>query len=128
MFELLNKMFKRKLDQTLKELTFIFKQIQRPSEICNYYNQLLSCYVCKQTKSVKCFYFNHRNTGRCQRSSDCIDCNTTNRIYRRTTVKGFLAQMIKSCQSSAKKRLQKGRTDCGVCNITKKDILRMKMA
>ena len=111
------------MNKVLRELVFVLQRIDYPSSLEGYYQKRISCYNCENLLPLHMFYFNHRNSGRYQRYSECKKCTNYQNKERRKTKKSLLTQILHSCTRSAKIRKEKGRLSCGICTLTKGDIL-----
>lgn len=81
---------------------------------------LLKCSTCEKDLPLDCFYNSKANSGRHGKQSECKECNN---YASKNNPRYFIRHLLDSCKSSAKRRLNKGRTEAGIFLLTSEDIL-----
>lgn len=82
----------------------------------------LKCSKCKKKLPLDCFYNNKFNVKRHCKQSECKKCNDK---HRYETCTSFFNTLLQSCRSTAKNRASKGRTEAGICTVTKQDMIEL---
>jgi hypothetical protein len=113
----------------LYEIPYLLKTLSKftPSLVKKYSSNKLVCYMCSVSKNIKSFYFNQRNTGRCQRYSECMECSLQNRTFRDNEDRNYINRLLSSCKFKARQRERIGRVNCGTFNLIEDDITAMKI-
>ena len=90
------------------------------------YNRTLTCWDCKETKSMRLFpYRKQYKDNKEKRCKQCITIDHRKRV-KNYTIEQFTNEMILSTQANARKRARNGRKECGINTITVDDVLTLK--
>lgn len=118
--------FTYKKIQRLMERKYEMTKKYRSDYLPENYNKEITCWSCKETKSIKLFPY--RKQYKDNKEKRCKKCNNQNKIERKEnhTIKQVIQEMITSARNSAFKREKNGRKSCGIITITVKDILDLK--
>ena len=79
------------------------------------------CTKCKNIKELK--EFPPRTKGKLGRDSRCYECHKIINMEKKNTFDGFMQKLLTDAKSSAKRRLNKGRLEAGICNLTKDQLI-----
>jgi hypothetical protein len=116
-FQKVKRMMERKYEMTKK---------YRSDYLPENYNKKLTCWSCKETKSIRLFpYRKQYKENKEKRCKSCNKLNHRNRV-KEYTLEQHIAEMITTSKNSAKKRGYRGRTNCETHTITVNDILKLK--
>jgi hypothetical protein len=90
------------------------------------YNRTLTCWDCKETKSMRLFPY--RKQYKDNKEKRCKQCIRENHTYRRDhhTIEQFTNEMILSTKRNSRLRESRGRKECGINTITVDDVLTLK--
>lgn len=90
------------------------------------YNKTLTCWSCKETKSLRLFPY--RKQYKDNKEKRCKQCNKLNKHARveNYTLEQHITGMITTAKSSSRKRGKRGRNQCEIHTITVEDILKLK--
>ena len=122
-----NKMHPKTYTKRQRQLEREYKRCMKYR--CDYfpenYNQQLTCWDCKETKSRRLFPY--RKQYKYNKEKRCKRCNALNNEKRRKfiTVDQMINAMLASCRHSAKRRGKKDKSR-GMMEITLKDIQELK--
>jgi hypothetical protein len=116
-FKKLLRIMNNKFKRTLK---------YRDDYLLENYEQLLTCWDCKETKTRRVFPY--RKQYKYNKEKRCKRCNNENRSERRNnhTIEQMINDMVVSSKHAARKRKERGRLNCGIHTITTDDVLKIK--
>lgn len=78
------------------------------------------CNSCKKMKSLD--KYSGKSSNDLNLNATCDECCISTWRYK-NTFDGFIGKILSAARSDAKKRLSKGRTEAGVCNIIREDLI-----
>jgi hypothetical protein len=122
--DLKNRMHPKTFQKTKELMEYEFKRTlkYRIDFLPENYDKQLTCWDCKETKNRRLFSYGKQYAD--NKYKRCKQCNISDGIFRRYNMDVFqhINTMLSSAKASAKRRINTGRTECGVFTLNHNDI------